>query len=804
MHSLRYLFLLLICCSHLSFGQTGTLTGFVKTADGHPAELVTISIQGSDKAAMTGKNGNYQIRNIVAGTYTLTATFIGLEKQEQEVEVLPGKATEADFELNESAAQLKEVVISMKKPENTIVAKMPLKNLENPQVYNMVSQETIKQQGIANYDDALRNVPGISRTWESTGRAGDGAAYFALRGFEAQTALINGLPGLTAGNLDLANVEEIQVIKGPSATLFGGSFYAYGGMINTITKKPYFEFGGEASYNLGSFGLNRVALDVNTPLSKTEKIALRVNTAYHTENSFQDAGFKKSFFMAPSLMYQVNEKLTFQVMTEILEEERAVAPVFFHSDRANPLLYKDIKALNLNRELSFTNNDLTIKNPRFNLQAQMLYKISEQWASQTVVSRGSAKSNGYYTYIWDDVYGDNYFDQYFHKEQQSTTTTDFQQNFNGDFKIGNLRNRLVAGVDFFHRNIVNNGSGWAAVRHVTPQQAEVEYIDPNTGDTTAPVYLSKSLVDNALSGTGGSASNVSNSSYSAYVSDVLNLTPGLMVMASLRADYFVSKGEKSDKEDDFNQFALSPKFGIVYQPVLDKVSVFANYMNAFINVAPQSVADADGSNPRVKSFKPERANQWEAGIKTSLWSDKLNLTVSYYDIRVANRVYPDPLNNNNSLQGGEVGSKGFEIDIHAHPVAGLGIIAGYSHNSTQIIEGNVNDFYNEPGRAPGGQGPQDMANLWANYTFGKGLLKHFGFGLGGNYAGEYKVIDNSTTGVFVLPDYLLLNAGIYYNSGKYRINFNLNNITNEEYYIGYWSVNPQRSRNFNLSFAYRF
>jgi len=285
---------------------------------------------------------------------------------------------------------------------------------------------------------------------------------------------------------------------------------------------------------------------------------------------------------------------------------------------------------------------------------------------------------------------------------------------------------------------------------------------------------------------------------------VLNLTPGLMVMASLRADYFVSKGEKSDKEDDFNQFALSPKFGIVYQPVLDKVSVFANYMNAFINVAPQSVADADGSNPRVKSFKPERANQWEAGIKTSLWSDKLNLTVSYYDIRVANRVYPDPLNNNNSLQGGEVGSKGFEIDIHAHPVAGLGIIAGYSHNSTQIIEGNVNDFYNEPGRAPGGQGPQDMANLWANYTFGKGLLKHFGFGLGGNYAGEYKVIDNSTTGVFVLPDYLLLNAGIYYNSGKYRINFNLNNITNEEYYIGYWSVNPQRSRNFNLSFAYRF
>src|SRR5690606_2124109 len=157
------------------------------------------------------------------------------------------------------------------------------KNLENPQVYNTVSSEILKQQVITTYDDAMRNVPGISRTWESTGRAGDGAAYFALRGFDAQPALINGLPGLTSGNLDPVNVEEIQVIKGPSATLFGGSFYSYGGMINTITKKPYYDFGGEVAYNTGSFGLNRVSADVNTPLSKTKKIALRINTAFHTE-----------------------------------------------------------------------------------------------------------------------------------------------------------------------------------------------------------------------------------------------------------------------------------------------------------------------------------------------------------------------------------------------------------------------------------------------------------------------------------------------------------------------------------------
>jgi iron complex outermembrane recepter protein len=670
-------------------------------------------------------------------------------------------------------------------------------------VYNTVSSEIMKQQGITSYDDALRNVPGIARTWESTGRAGDGASYFALRGFDAQPTLYNGLPGLTSGNLDPANVEEIQVIKGPSSTLFGGAFYSYGGMINTITKKPYHQFGGEIGYNAGSFGLNRVTADINAPLSKADKIALRVNTAYHSENSFQDAGFKKSFFIAPSLVYEVNDKLSFHLLTEILDEERAVAPVFFHSDRLSPLDFKNLDELNLNPRLSFTSNDLTIKNPRFNLQGQVVYKLSDRWTSQTVFSRGTVKSNGIYTYIWDDVAGDNWFSQYFHKEQQTTNTTDIQQNFNGDFKIGNMRNRLLVGVDYFRRNVIDNGSGWASARNVTPQGG-VNYVDPYSGDTLAPVYLTQASIDNLLAGVEGSASNITNSSFGAYASNVLNITPKLSAMVSLRADYFDSKGERSTSDDDFDQWALSPKFGIVYQPVIDKVSLFANYMNAFINVAPRQITDLDGSNPRVKTFRPERADQWEYGIKTNLFSDKLAATLSVYDIKVTDRVMPNPANIRDYTQGGKVGSKGFEIDIVASPINGLNLIAGYSQNKTRVISGDPEDFYSEPGRAIGGQGPQNLANFWATYRISTGTLKNAGFGLGGNYAGEYKVIDNSKTGVFVLPAYALLNASVFYNANHFRISLNVNNITSKEYYIGYWSVNPQKPRNSTLSVAFKF
>src|SRR5690606_22588739 len=253
-------------------------------------------------------------------------------------------------------------------------------------------------------------------------------------------------------------------------------------------------------------------------------------------------------------------------------------------------------------------------------------------------------------------------------------------------------NRLVAGLDYYRRDIVDNGSGWGWARNVTPQ-GDVNYIDPFTGEEMPPVYLTKASVENLLGNLEGTMSNISNSAYGAYVSNVLNVTPGILAMVSLRADYFDSMGEKNTDEDDFDQFALSPKFGLVYQPVRDKVSIFASYMNAFINVAPAQVFDQDGSFLRVQSFKPEHADQWEDGVKTNLFADKLYATVSLYDIKVSNRVYPDPANPNNSVQGGKVGSKGVEFDLNAQPVAGLTVIAGYSYNETKVIEGNDNDFY---------------------------------------------------------------------------------------------------------------
>ncbi len=123
--------------------------------------------------------------------------------------------------------------------------------------------------------------------------------------------------------------KEPRSSRGPSATLFGSSLTSYGGLINRVTKKPYGNFGGEVSYSGGNFGFNRISADVNTPLDSARNVLLRVNTAYTDEGSFQDNGFNKSFVFAPSLLYKINDRLSFLLDAEIYRGRNMVSPIFF-------------------------------------------------------------------------------------------------------------------------------------------------------------------------------------------------------------------------------------------------------------------------------------------------------------------------------------------------------------------------------------------------------------------------------------------------------------------------------------------
>ncbi|MDN3593532.1 TonB-dependent receptor [Zunongwangia endophytica] len=813
------LFFSLFICS-LGFSQnSGTLKGRVVNSASQPIFNVNVSLEGTSRGTETNNNGFYELRNVDQGTYTIKFSYVGYKSSEINVTVEGGVITEvAPVVLIGSEEQLGEVLLNadnkvneFTKTSSAYVSKLPLSRMENSQVYNSISSELLQSQVVTNFDDALKNAAGITKLWESTGRGSDGAGYYSLRGFAVQPNLTNGLPALTNGSPDPQNIEALEVIKGPSGTLYGSSVISYGGLINVVTKKPYNHFGGNVSYTSGSYGLNRLTADVNLPLS--EGVNLRVNSAYHSQESFQDAGFRKSFFFAPSLSYQVNDRLSFLINTEIYQVESTNQTMLF-LDRANELAVNNLDELGYDNDKSYTSDDLSIENPMYSIQAQMNYKLSDNWTSQTAFSQSSAKAKGDYSYLYEGTSafkGDDptngtaleegvVFGRQMNHQNSTTLTSDIQQNFIGDFEIGEMRNRVVAGLDYYNQEVRNSGTGYLQNGLIYIGDASVENINESVYGITDPTNYTTNYDNGILSETGVDAlfadSDISPSIsrqeiYSAYVSDIFNPIEALSIMASVRVDRFESESN--------SQTAWSPKLGVVYQPILDKVSLFANYQDGFSNVAPQIGEDLDGNSVNYE-FDPEHAKQLEGGVKLNLLNNKVAATLSYYDIQVSNTVItvaPQVY-----TQGGELYSRGFEASITASPVKGLNIVANYSYNESELTEGSVGDDF--LGRRPESAGPQNLANLWATYEFSGNVLNGFGAGFGGNYGSENMIFNRNTAGTFTLDDYTVLNASLFYQTDKFGITLKLNNLNDEEYYNGWSTINPQIGRNLAANFTYKF
>lgn len=783
----------------------GTIRGKVVTTDGKPATDVVILLKETNETVISESDGAFSFDHIKPGSYHLLVTLMGYAPVEEQVVVNAGKTTNIRLQLAVSSKALKEVVVTgnhnkLIKTSSYDVAKMPLKNLENPQVYSTITKDLLQQQVIFSVDDALKNAPGLTRMWDASGRSGDGGGYYNLRGFIVQSKMRNGVAGNVTAKIDAYNLEQVEVIKGPSATLFGNSLTSYGGLINRVTKKPYDHFGGDITYAMGSFGFNRVSADINTPLDKEKDVLLRINTAYNYEGSWQDYGFNKNFAFAPSLSYRVNDRLSFLFDAEFSTGQNSGLSVFFfpYQQPISALGTDRADQLKIDFKRAFARNDLYQTSRNTNIFGLMKYKLSDQWNMSTNISSTNSFSNGPSPYFYllsdgavNDVagqVGSNYIsrnDQF--TDNSKDNFLQIQHNFNGDFKIGSLRNRLVGGIDYLYHN--SNQFFGGGTFDTIPSHGNIptypNFNRRNLDTLYAKHGLGFTFPSRALSNT-----------YSAYVSDLLNLTDNLMVMAALRVDYFDNKGAYNDikgiYEGGYNQTAFSPKLGIVYEPVRDRVSLFANYQNGFTNQL--------GTTASGKAFKPEQANQLEGGVKLQVLNGRINGTFSYYNIKVKDVLRPDAANPTFSIQDGTQVSKGFEAEVIANPFQGFNIVAGFAYNDSKYEAASKE----VEGMRPATAGAPTVANLWLSYRISTGVADGLGFGFGGNYASDNKVQNDKIVGTFYLPSYTVLNASIFYDQPRFRVAVKMDNLTDKLYFVGYTTVNPQKPRSFSGTVSFKF
>ncbi|MDO7137470.1 TonB-dependent receptor [Algibacter lectus] len=785
--------------SIFTFSQSGTIKGTISNTTSSPILGVNTIIKNTIKGAQTDQDGTFEISNISDGDYILSISYLGYKTKEIPFSITNnGTLDLGDIVLYEGNELLQEIVLDTKRKnkfarkQSAYVSKMPLKNIENSQVYSTITNQLLVSQSVNNFEDALKNAVGVNKLWSSTGRSGDGAGYYSIRGFSVQPQLVNGVAGITNGFINPSNVERVEVIKGPSATLFGSSITSYGGLINIVTKKPHSGTGGSISVAGGSYDFRKLNADVN--VSASDKVSFRFNAGYQKDNSFQDYGLKKSVFVAPSISYKVNNKLTLNFAYEASDNEQT-NQTFLFFNRSAPLLFNSVEELNYDREKSLTNNDVVIKNITQNYRGEAVYKISDNWSSQSIVAGGLAKSNGFYTYLFNSANSLN-FALYAQDTDAKTRTMNLQQNFTGDFKIGDLQNKLLIGVDYLESTIIDQSSGWGYL-HSVNAQGDLIFSEPEVNADNLNAILSNLDRNNIET-----KQNV----FGAYISNILNITPSLSAMASLRYDRFEYKGDINDPSDDhqaYDESTFSPKFGIVFQPILNQLSVFANYQNSFSYINPELTAIDDNdptAGTQLQSFDLEQANQLEFGVKTNLFNNRLEATVNYYNITVDDKVMGFGAS---KQQDGTVKSNGIELEVNASPVNGLNLRGGFSFNDSEVTKSaSRSDLI---GLRPAEAGADILYNFWGDYQFTQGFAKNFGFGAGFNGSSDYNTMnDYTTSGGFTLPAYTVFNASIYYENDIFRISVKGNNITDEEYYSGWSTLTPQQNRTFLASFDYKF
>ncbi|RXK80595.1 TonB-dependent receptor [Filimonas effusa] len=754
------------------------IRGNVVTSDNQPVPGISIRIEGSSFGTISDDKGEFLFKKLKPGTYQLLLSAVGIGNQQQSVQVTAGGTATAKFIIQETATELENVLVNAGRrnkyaiKSSDYVARMPLKNLENPQVYTTISAELIKDQVIVDYRDAFRNVAGVN----SLEQVSNGRTSAFIRGFRTGNYMRNGLVASQLTATEVANLEKIEIIKGPSGTLFGSSSISYGGVVNRVTKKPFETASTEIAFTGGSFGLNRITVDMNTPLNKQKTTLFRLNAARHSAGSFQENGFQTNYFIAPSFQYKVNDKLTLSADMELYNNYGTNTGIGFTPSAAAYPGMKSYEGLNNIYKRTFSSDDLTSTLKGYTFFAKADYKISSQWSASLVYTYAGVNAKDQLQFTPTLLRGDS-VSRTVQRYAHSYYNNNAQLNFNGDLNIAHMRHRILIGGDM--------------VQSVTNPTYIKRFVYDTVAINGVAPYITRDKIDQRLAQLSPTSAFKSNTyNFGIYASDLVNLTENLMVMLAVRYDKVDAKGTTSfitnATTGAYTKSTFSPKAGLIYQVVKDKVSVFGNYLNGF-NYSTST--DKNG-----KLFNPERANQWEGGVKTELLDGKLAATISYYNIKVSDKLRTNPDDVNFQIQDGTQLSKGLEVEVNSSPIPGLNIIAGYAYNKSEYTKSNANIQGKTPARAPG-----SIANGWISYQLQQGVLKGLRLGAGVNYQSNSWYDDVNT---FTIPEFLVFNSVVSYDFPQWRLYFRLDNISNEKYW-GPWG-NAQAPRNFAAGVAFKF
>ncbi|MGJ3234885.1 TonB-dependent siderophore receptor [Marivirga sp.] len=777
------LLVMLASTSFVAFAQTGSLEGKVKDELGNPIQFVNVVVDGTSNGATTDVNGNYKIKNIQAGEKLIRASYIGYKTLKLPVEINENSTATLDFTLAEAIDALQTVEVigrkekSYKNDKTFSLTKMEMRSQDIPQSISYVTKELIQDQNAYRLNDVVTNVAGANQF----------SVYddITLRGFRSSdNRYINGLR-YTANFWTsplLVNVERVEIIKGPSSALFGNA--SPGGIINMVTKKPLDEQQIGINFQVGSFNTIRTTADFTGPVNDDKTLLYRLNVGYEDGDSFRDLIYHKTFAVAPSISFVPNENTR-------LNFDLSVNDVKTRLDRGRPTLEgdQDLLSTPINTNISQPNDILAQNTITSTLSFSQKFSENISFNASYLRHAIDEENKEHRTsnqYIAPDTIKLRYNDRLVGFTNDNVTAY-----FNFNYDAFNMEHKTLVGYDY-----IGFGDYFYTEKAATESTVGViSVLNPAQYPRNTANYNFTSI------------STVSDypEAYSIHAVYLQHLVKygDLQFLASLRREsiIFPSSNWNVGGETDDNQTAYIPRFGLTYS-ITPAINLYGTYTQGYQPVAPATNLNPNAGGP----FDPQYSNQIEFGAKAEFLNNRVATNLSVYQIEQNNiLVNANDANNPELLtQRGQEVAKGVEIEAIGRVLPNFSISVNYAYNDAVITESDVES---EIGLVKE-NAPKHMSGSWLKYTFDEGKVKGLGISLGHNFVSERRMFDRFTSGEpLFLPSYLVFNGAIHYSVDKYRIAFNLNNITNETYFSGGYGFArnfPGAPRNFMISVGYNF
>ncbi len=639
--------------------------------------------------------------------------------------------------------------------------KTPTPIIDVPQSLSITTAEQIKRQGFDSVADIVLYTPGVTNSQGEGHR--DSVVFRGVR--STADFFVDGVRDDVEYYRGLYNLEQVEILRGPNALLFGRG--GTGGILNRVTKKGVVgeTFTGFLA-SVDSFGAYNLWADVN--LATGDNAALRINAAYEHLDNHRDLFDGEQISVNPTFRAELGGRTTIDLSYEYLDHDRFIDRGIPSGDDGEPARFLE--------NITFADPENNYATFRAHvLRGTVQHRFSDNLKANLTASWGDYDKTyaNYFPVDYNPATNIVSMDGYIDNGQRRNFIV--SGNLIGEFATGGIGHTLIVGGEYIDtRNDNNRFNAVFDTAEDDGRRTDIEFFDarrafPMRGGVGT-------LADGRTTRYGFTALNDDTEAdltvFSAYIQDEVKLADWLRVVLGARFDSFDitvldnRTGIVRSRKDE----EVTPRVGLILKP-RENISLYGSYSETFLPRSGDQFADLGGG---ADALDPDTFSNLEAGVKWDVRPD-LALTASVFQIEQSSPQVADE--NPDTLEVIESKIRGFEAQVIGQVTENWSLTAGYSY-----LDGEQQSRTGPTGRRLR-ELPEHMFSIWNTVQ----ATDKLGFGLGLT-AQDESFADNGNT--VTLPAYARVDMAVFYQlNDRLRLQVNVENLTDELYFPNAHSAN---------------